>query len=804
MRKFLLGLFLAGTAGAYSAPAHAFNSITHERLPDQAYQTMNILRRGEYLSKKVSAVTGLTVAPLSARPASVPASQQAKWDKYIAELRLAPLKLDRLRTGLANPRKPVSGCPMYPVLAANAKLADCRLGDIPFAPKRGWATNDSDCFVRRYFAGDSDAPEFFDDLPSNHAGAMLGLWGQQVDDEMTDTMLWIRPTNTLFIAEFKAVLEDLTEYGLAIAFAPFACLAALFSGSNCLDDARSAAHDVNPVTEIDEWAAEIEKSFIDSLPVPFSGIDGDDMFDMTGLWHFINVERGDGSFNDIGGMHYTHGGWRGGAVDIAGIGRIDSMDYAIILGTDLIGLTVDADNAGGVKRYQQSPDGPLNRRKGDWLLSLGHTEFEPLDNLALYGWRRFQRDHDVSGLGWVLHAIGDSVEPHHGVAATGWGHRPFEEFTAFAWNEMLSESGVNHYFSMQRALEQGFSWWSYLDDAQLANPSDLPIRDLVTNLAYTTRASSDWALHNGVSVEFLVDGTEERARDIYGGDADKVRGQVEMGIGATLAFLAKASQFAVDEPSKPSPCVCAPGTARGIDCLDGITVCTGSPLPIRSQCEACSKVSQVEAGGRCVQTCPADAPLLNSAGHCEATCTAPPCTGFACADSSAFLESNGATPPTFSCVAQCSSAHPFAVGRECKDVCPPGTVATATSPAFCETEPQCRATSGRRDVNGICDEHCPTGFKFIEDRVCVNQCTKSFFQAHGQFSDCLDACDAEHPFTLNGATAPMECFSSCPAQAPYNVIGATKCYTSCPAGWELPSEAGGSTCYPVSTEPPPT
>ena len=801
MKKFLAGLFFAAAAGVHASPALAFNSITHERLPDQAYQTMNILRRGEYLSKKVSAVTGLTVAPLSARPASVPASQQAKWDKYIAELRVAPLKLDRLRTGLPSWRPAVANkCPMYPTLKNNGPLADCRNGDLPFAPKRGWATNDSDCFVRKYFAGDSDAPEFFDDLPSNYTGAMLGLWGQQVDDEVNDTMLWIRPTNTLFISEFKAVMEDLADVGLMAVFAPFACLAALFSGSNCLDDAARAAHDNNPVTTIDEWSAEIEKNFVDSLPVPLSGIDGDDLADMTGVWHFINVERGSGFFNDIGGLHYTHGGWRGGDVDIAGVGRIDSFDYGIILVTDAIGLTIDPDSAGGVKRYQQSPNGPLNRRKGDWLLSIGHTEFEPLDNLALYGWRRFQRDHDTSGLGWVIHAIGDSVEPHHGISATGWGHRPFEEFTAFAWNEMLSESGVNHYFSMQRALEQGFSWWSYLDDAQAANPGDLPIRDLITNIAYTTRGTTDWALKNGVSVTWFVDKSEETTRSIYGGDADKIRGQVEMGIGATLAFIAKASQFAVDESqSKPSPCECGPGTAKGIDCNDPNVTCP-IPQPSRAACESCSSVGLVEADGRCVQTCPADAPLLNAAGHCEATCTAAPCTGFACPDSSTFLENNGtATSPSYSCVAQCSAAHPIAVGRECRINCPKGTVPSATTPVFCETEPHCRATTGTRDVNGVCDEHCPTGFNFIEDRVCVAQCTKAFFVTNGPFGDCTNSCDTGHPWTVDGAPAPTECFASCPSQAPYTITETNTCYSLCPAGYFTPET--GYECYQIPDAP---
>jgi hypothetical protein len=791
-------LFLVAAAGAYAAPAHAFNNDTHERIPDQAYQTMNILRRGEYLSKKVSAVTGTSVPLLSARPASVPASQQAQWDKYIAELRLAPGKLELLRTGLANPQVGASQCPMYPTLNSGEKLGTCRAGDIPFAPKRKWATNTSDCFVRNYFAGDSDAPEFFDELPSTYAGSVLGYWAQNVDDEVKDTMLWIRPTNILIFSEIKAVLEDLSQWGLTILFAPFACLFSLFSGSNCLDDARSAAHDADPVTAIDEYAADVEKAFLGAFPL--TGIDGDDLFDMTGVWHYINVERGYGDFNDIGGLHYTQGGWRGGPTGPFGIGRIDALDYAVIAGCDAGGLTIDPDTAGGVRNYQQSPDGPLHRRKGDWLLSMGHTEFEPLDNLALYGWRRFQSDHDAAGLGWVLHALGDAVEPHHGISATGWGHRPFEDFTSYEWNEMLSESGVNHYFSLQRVLEQGFSWWSWLDNAQQANPSDLPIRTYITNVARTTRQNSDWAIKTGVSLGYGSSGTEPEARAVYGTDEDKVRGQVEMGIGATLAFLAKASQFTVDESSDPklkSPCTCTAGSARGVTCVAN---CPAS-APDPASCEPCSRVKRVESDGHCVESCPADQPLLNAQGHCEAACTAPPCTGVACPGSSPFVEGT-------SCVAQCSSANQFAVGRECRSSCPPGKVQSLTTPSFCETEPHCRAATGTRDANGLCDEHCPTGWQFIENHACVAQCTTPFYVMNGQFGDCKPSCES---YTLASAViSPKECLKSCPESAPYTVGAAEysttddgKCYAGCPSGYGVNFETNQYFCFPIPTPPDP-
>jgi hypothetical protein len=96
------------------------------------------------------------------------------------------------------------------------------------------------------------------------------------------------------------------------------------------------------------------------------------------------------------------------------------------------------------KRSEQlSDDGhpdAKSRPDFEWLFhTVGHTEFEPLDNFAQHGWQTFQDSvgsgaPDASGLMWALHAVGDAVVPMHAMSTTSWGHRPFEDWTNDHWD----------------------------------------------------------------------------------------------------------------------------------------------------------------------------------------------------------------------------------------------------------------------------------------------------------------------------------------------------------------------------------
>ena len=774
MRRGLIGLSIA-TAAVWVSPAHAYNNREHERLPDQAVQIANIMRRGALLTKKVSDLTGVSVAPLDAQPATVPAAEAAKWTAFVNETKAMPDRIAQVRVGLSDPRVDTSSCgKLYPQLAAGQHLAQCKAGDIPFAVKRGWGSNTSDCFIRgNYFAGDPDQAEFFNSIPSNNSGAVLGYYGQAVDDEVSDSIWWLSVQNQEFRSTVQAVLDDASDFSLAIVLAPFACLWSLFSGDNCFDKARDWGHQANPVTRADEYAKDLEKA------INTGRLDGDDLFSTTGVWHFINVEDGpNGDFNRIAGMHYTSGGWRGG-VNILGVGRLDALDWGVIVGGDFLGLTLDPDQATGVSRYQQSPDGPISRRKDDWFNTIGHTEFEPLDNLALYGWRRFQSNHDASGLGWVLHALGDAVEPQHGIAATGWGHRPFEDFAGFAWPEMFMEPKADHYFLMTDIVAQAYQWWSMIDAAQRSgNPNDIPVRDLITALAYQTRGVSDYAIKTGISVSYGSGPDENAARAAYGGTANQTLGLLESGTAATLAFLVKASQLiAVD--NSPSPCSCPNGQGR-----------------IAGTCQACSTINQVEVNGVCADKCPVDLPLLDPSGHCAVTCPNNNCTGVAC-PTDEYVE-NG------QCTNSCSSAHPFVLGRECVSGCPANYVtvthdpslSSTSGPFYCEKS-FCTTTKASNDSTQIC---CPSNKPFVDSDTCLASCplAKDFFvrDPNNHPSLCIATCagTGNEYFVPNEGT--LECLSQCPAGQPFGVTttGGKACSSSCPQQTPFHApEANGAT-----------
>jgi hypothetical protein len=760
MRRRLIGLSITAAA-AWVSPAFAYNNREHERLPDQAVQIANIMRRGQILTKKVSDLTGTSVVPLDTRPSSVPNSEAAQWQAFVNETKALPDRIAQVRTGLADPRFPSAKCgKQYPVLAAGQHLAQCKAGDIPFAVKRGWASNASDCFIRgNYFAGDPDHAEFFNSLPSNKSGALLGFYGQAVDDEVNDSMWWFSVENAQFVSTFKTVIDDASDFSVAIILAPFACLWALFSGDNCIDKARDWGHQANPVTRADELAKDIEKS-ID----PFR-LDGDDVFSTVGVWHYINVEDGpNGDFNQIAGMHYTHGGWRGG-FSVLGVGRIDAVDLGVIIGGDATGMTLDPDEALGVSRYQQSPDGPISRRKDDWFNTIGHIEFEPLDNLALFGWRRFQRDHDASGLGWVLHALGDAAEPHHGIAASGWGHRPFEDFAGFAWADMFAETKAEHYALMSDIVEEAFGWWSMIDAVQKSgNPNDIPVRDLVTELAFATRQVSDFAIKTAISIPYGSGPDEHAARDDYGGNQDQTRDLLVSGTAATLAFLVKASQLIATDTSL-SPCACPNGQGR-----------------ISGTCQACASIGQVEVDGVCSEGgCPADLPLLDPSAHCVANCPAGNCTGPACPPDQ-FVEGQN-------CVAQCSAANNHILDRQCLAACPADDVTVthdptgATGPFYCEKS-FCNTTLNSHDSQQIC---CPSSKKFLSDALCVASCppVNNFFiqDLSNRPSICRPTCTGSGNEYFVPGSGPFECLTQCPTTMPFGVAvtGGESCEAACPA-----------------------
>ncbi|MGH9883959.1 MAG: hypothetical protein ACREBE_00405, partial [bacterium] len=432
-------------------------------------------------------------------------------------------------------------------------------------------------------------------------------------------------------------------------------------------------------------------------------------FSTTGLWHFVNIGH-TGDFNRLPGMSYMDGGVNG---------EVDAVDQIIIGLADGIGMTLDPDSSLGVSRYGQFADGSKNRRKSDyWSVPIGHVEFEPLDNLALYGWRRFTSTKGASGLGWVLHAIGDALEPQHTIAATGWGHRPFEDFTQNVWKDVFHVGTFEHYYDLSAAMVHAYRWWRFLDDRQGSDSTkDVPVRELIEALAAETHglptATATWI--RGASLAYLLHGDIEVAKSLYAGQEPNVSDLGNRALGATIAFLVKAAAFLQPDPATAGndPCLCPTGQARlGTDLVGQVFR--------SSTCLACGQVVFATTpnwlDGACVAACPSDKPLLEN-GRCVATCSTTSCTGVTCPASQPFVE-NGA------CVAQCSSPSAVIVDhRECRTSCPdPQTPQDGfcSPPGAAGPAPECQQVTDSPAVccaprAGLCQHNA---------ECCSNSCTE--------------------------------------------------------------------------------
>lgn len=317
---------------------------------------------------------------------------QAEYALYLAEVAQAYHKLIELRSGLmwhVSARTSSDGelaCGYDQGL--NLKKPDLiPIKEFPFALES-----------RDYNLGCAMTP-----LPCEQSyralGHVLGWHAWQVDEHVDDLSLWFRPTNAGVIGLVKEGANRLWEYGVGILLAPIFCLFGDCGGG------FEVAHDYNPIEELEGL-------------VP--GIGNWKSTQFTGLWHFIDQEV-NGSrerFNDPPGMYYEAGGPNG----VPG-----ALDVGIMVLADTTGLSIRVDESDGVGRYGHYDDD--RRSDARWQAhSIAHTEFSPIDNLAQWGWKRFQDEPtNARWLGHPLHALGDVAMPQHLTSTTSWGHRPFED-----------------------------------------------------------------------------------------------------------------------------------------------------------------------------------------------------------------------------------------------------------------------------------------------------------------------------------------------------------------------------------------
>jgi len=640
-------------AFATMSSANAYTGEIHKRIGDQAFETLNLVRRGQFLTDVISRQAGQSVPALTALPADLPLSQLANWNRYIADVAAAAGKLELLLSDLPDSPNPTAQCKN--AFPSGTPLRACRAGELPFVPDRYFGdVNSTACnFVQQYYTGSNQTPEFYQGVQHTLAGGLFGMYATKPDDFVDDTDVFMDPINVLGLGALNNASAESFDVGVAMFLLPFAIAIDLFNGGNPLDDALRDAHNLDPIP------------YLDTL-VP--GIPGTDKTGsvagvlLAGMWHFMNVQFPTGQFNDTPGLRFDTGGFAGG---------IDTLDALIVVGTDFTGYTVNPDKSAGTVKYPPFADGPESRRKGDWLYGLAHTEFEPIHNLAQYAVNvsvnTGRGDSGASGIGWALHALGDASCPQHTISSPGWGHAVYEGFAADFWEETQGQASVGNqgqtnnvqrYFDFLKILEAGFGYWMFMDDIQQTRGTQaVPIRDLVVKVGNDTFAVAV----NGnmfipaISLLYVGEvaaGEKSLQRDTelgeYGSSLGRAQLLIQQSTGAGVAFLAKVAHNANDStPTMANdPCFCQPGNALvGVD-LAGVPV--SSPT-----CKPCGQDPfanlPVSLDGTCVAACPSDKPF-NQNGVCVAVCSTGSCPGTACPAETPFVSQG-------QCVSTCPPAQ---------------------------------------------------------------------------------------------------------------------------------------------------
>lgn len=744
-------------ATAMPATALAWSGTEHIRHVDQAYQILNVIRRGGgdfYAVEAGKPKEQLTLCPANVcTPAACPhgcpldptkgspdtsCTACSNWHTFVSNAIAAPKKLDTVRTDLDDPPAGLAGpnCGgVYPKIAAGTSYRSCAAGDFPFAPRRGWRSDANQCYLRPgYLSGGADqnpsgeqlAP-FFQELPTHFTGSILGQWGTRPDDELNDTLIWIRPTNTLLFGAMKTIAEDIVDAGIAVAIAPMVCIADfLFGGGDCVADAVQGGKDLDLLSLADTGIglAELytagQKTFTSNdFPVKSLGVQ------LPAYFHFANVNDDalgqaipGNQFNTLPGFKEIEGG--------TGLGKpLDSLDLGIIAGTSVLGATVHPYKSTGVTNYTPYADGQL-RTVGDWIdPTLGNVEFEPVQNLANWGWDQFRlgdrganRDAGgARGIGWVMHAIGDADQPHHTISSLGYGHGLWETFADLSWHQNFVEDNIQvHYPHLQEIMQYAYTWWTFLDAEQKAAGGALQIRDFISAEARETYSlpvsSVGGAFIPSISTRVPApDNAEIKA--LYGPVADQMRQLMERAIGASMAVLIKTSDL-IPAPSKTNPCSCSPGSSRFGQDAAGTFVQANDGI-----CHPCGsgpfQALPLWVDGECVAVCPPDQPTANTQNLCTSVGACPPGLPFA---------QNGV------CIDKCPVGSFVANDRNCVTTCPPNT---SPGPAnFCIPQPQKKAppdcSSSQGDaITCVSDSECCSHSCDTTNGICKSRAGETCF-----------------------------------------------------------------------------
>ena len=658
-----------------AAPARAYNSGTHHRIASFAWQTMRVASDTQ-LRQNV---------PFGERPGSELPFPDERGACDIGESRCAGLGEESYRAFLkevgssrrrlnelspAVPDAPAGNGPCHATPeATRVGSFDWKLGGAYHPPiVVGGTTRDGgSCSLEEapwsgiYRVGTHSTRGLA--LPDDGKalqGRVFGYHAQRPDNLWGDTLFEEAPVYGPVLNVGAKVVDGL----LRLLFITIACAAAtvvaFFGGDidECLSEGLAAADSAS----VERWLKRV-------LP----GWDGEPSGDLVGVWHFIRPNDR-GRFNDAPGLSYA----------VAGPGQNGpgALDSAIRIASVALWLRVNTETSDGDDHYfvstgedGQAPSQPRGDHYEQTLVA--DVEFEPLDNLAQYGWAQFQASAaagkwSAEGLAFPLHALGDASVPQHAVGSTAYGHRPYEDWVDLNLSRLLLESCRDDdplsrtpcgdsFLKQQLAQARRVLQWAHYFHSKTS--SDEGVRPLVTLVAKETLAqvgdhpdawpfcdecstayflddpNEDWLKKAGVTLTDLAIPKKSAATGRYGEHREEVRSLVEMSAGATIALLMKASQGRCDDLgdgcASGSECCtgsCAAGTCcreRGQRCGDSSECCAGKSCNADGLC--CEKASGAACGsdsecctGRCNGGSCCKAPLGGRCGSdadcCDGSC----------------------------------------------------------------------------------------------------------------------------------------------------------------------------------------
>lgn len=555
--RTLLGLTACVTF-SYEAKAHAYNEETHQALVDIAYESMVLMQKAPARFERDSqyqkdpawlqfvADAGRAVNYLRDLPSGLPAARATQCVDPAAlthsgqSVTTAPLS--DIATAIAYDYNETE---LYGVLTSYR----CDGTPQPQVCPSSCGGNRRDLW---HPGGIFDADNVIEERATctppprrDLTGITLGYFAAHSDREIDDTHLFVRPTSALGLGEAKNLISGVSQTAVALLVVPFVCLwEFISSGSNCWERSKQIARDTDPIQQLEGL-----------LP----GIGDDWDLDYVGMWHHINMNpSAPADFDDRPGWAPLYSGPDG----IAGLTEVGLLALSATTGQSIY-----YDKSLGPKRYQVSDgqDGHRNtarRSKSQWqYLPFAYTTMEPVDNLAWYGWNRFKREaRDAHSLQWPLHAIGDAAAPHHVIASTGWGHRPFEDAVSKRniWETVTysaacpsAELRAQQWAQVLRIAEKAFRFRADILRWRAGHPErahDIPVRDLVTTLAHKTYESAmesfvrdprQGLFIDGATIEYATGATGTAvARYTSQADfSDQVRPYIEDSMAATMAFL---------------------------------------------------------------------------------------------------------------------------------------------------------------------------------------------------------------------------------------------------------------------------